>query len=291
MGIFAAARSAVPDEGEVHQPVLNLFEAIEYTHYAPQRWRNNFHTEAVRAEFSALYQMKVLIFLDEILSLFAAPFILWKNSGKQSAAIVDFFRQNTVHVDGLGGLCNHAVFEFRKRTRPEDDDELRALEYFGTSLENKDQKMLQSQRYFLQRLDQYEGRRHHRTVSFGTHHHHPPTFPPASPLREAARPRARMRPDSPTQSVLLDLPRTTARRTQRRPRPPRDDLDLARADADVTTSKLIEADHSLAESWKFDDVADEEAALPEKRNADQDAGVMGLLMEYTRAHEKKGGRI
>ncbi|KAF2152623.1 APG9-domain-containing protein, partial [Myriangium duriaei CBS 260.36] len=158
MTVFATARGAIPDDSEVHEPVLHLFEVIEYTHYAPQRWRNNFHTPAVRAEFSALYQMKVLIFLEEILSLIAAPFILWRNAGRPSAAIIDFFRQNTVHVDGLGGLCNHAVFEFRKRNKPEDDDAIdpaRDLrdEYFGVlqggGAAAKDQKMAQSQYYFM----------------------------------------------------------------------------------------------------------------------------------------------
>lgn len=333
MGIFAAARNAVPDDSEVHEPVLHLFEVIEYTHYAPQRWRNNFHTPAVRAEFSSLYQMKVLIFLDEILSLVAAPFILWRNAGKPSAAIVDFFRQNTVHVDGLGGLCNHAVFEFRKRNKPEDDDAADAAhdlrdEYFGVlhggGAAAKDQKMAQSQYYFMQRLGRYEGRqaeRYNRAYmdAPGLHHHHhplPPAFPPLSPLREAARPHPRRgREGSPRQSALLDL---HGRPSRRRPsgtthtaaaaaasrRKPSDALS-PRVEVDLTTSKLIEADNSLADSWKFDRDEDEDerdesrARETGRRQADhnrsddgkQTAGVVGLLMEYTKAHQgmKKGG--
>lgn len=142
MGIFAAARNAVPDDSEVHEPVLHLFEVIEYTHYYPQRWKKQLHSNNVRVEFSALYQMKVLIFLEEILSLVVAPFILWRNSGDQSKQIIDFFRQFTVHVDGLGDLCNHAVFDFRKRKNLEDDDAAKDTdglreEYFNA----KDDKM------------------------------------------------------------------------------------------------------------------------------------------------------
>ncbi|KAF2227805.1 autophagy protein Apg9-domain-containing protein, partial [Elsinoe ampelina] len=185
MAIFAAARGAVPDDAEVHEPVLHLFEVIEYTHYAPQRWRNKYHTPAVRDEFAAMYQVKVLVFLEEILSLVAAPFILWKNAGKPSAAVIDFFRQNTVHVDGLGGLCNHAVFEFRKRNRPEDDDadgevgDLRE-EYFGGTGGGGvkgDNKMAQSQYYFMQRLGRYDrsqAERYHRRLQGAQM---PPTFP------------------------------------------------------------------------------------------------------------------
>ena len=273
---------------------------------------------------------------------------------------MDFFRQNTVHVDGLGGLCNHAVFEFRKRTKPEDDDALDAQglreEYFGTSNGNrvggggkdtnqnqKDQKMAQSQYYFMQRLGRYEGgrmpERYHRGYFPGanTGPQIPPNFPPLSPLREAAngKPRSgqRQRAESPQRSMLLDLqgrpmassvagrrkPAETPGRRGRRPNQ-KDEMDLPREEVDLTTSRLIEADHSLGDSWKFDQDEDEAGSAgqrergrtgddgrsgkgkgkakglstdPEEGRANGDAGVVGLLMEYTKAHQgmKKGGRI
>jgi len=174
MAIFAFANSSVPKDSEVHEPVLQLFHVIQYTHYSPRRWTNNFHTPAVRAEFSSLYQLKVVIFLEEIVSLVAAPFILWRNSGKASASIIDFFRQNTVHVDGIGPLCNYAVFDFHKRTKIEDEDTRGDLydmtrEYFGATGRDEsqsrglnilsgtaeDDKMAQSQFHFMERLGKY----------------------------------------------------------------------------------------------------------------------------------------
>ncbi|PNS21691.1 Autophagy-related protein 9 [Sphaceloma murrayae] len=337
MGIFAAARNAVPDDSEVHEPVLHLFEVIEYTHYAPQRWRNKFHTPAVRDEFAAMYQVKVLIFLEEILSLVAAPFILWRNAGKPSAAVIDFFRQNTVHVDGLGGLCNHAVFEFRKRNRPEDDDADRDVgdlrdEYFGGAAVGVkgDSKMAQSQYYFMQRLGRYDrnqAERYHRRLQ-GGQMQMPPAFPPLSPLRESKMGRKegkRIRSPSPRASVLLDLQGRNVReretdRKRRGPVPdrrgnvasPRMEARVEERIADLTTSKLIEADDSLAESWKFDRSEGEETEVGdvgrgrgkglERRAKDEgargnngDAGVLGMLMEYSKAHghagAKRGGRM
>ncbi|KAF4554656.1 putative autophagy-related protein 9 [Elsinoe fawcettii] len=330
--IFASAIGAVPDDAELHEPVLHLFEVIEYTHYAPQRWRNKFHTPAIRDEFAAMYQVKVLIFLEEILSLVAAPFILWRNAGKPSSAIIDFFRQNTVHVDGLGGLCNHAVFEFRKRNRPEDDDadgevgDLRE-EYFGAAGGGKgDNKMAQSQYYFMQRLGRYDrsqAERYHRRLQGAQM---PPAFPALSPLREtAARKEAKsVRSPGPEGSMLLDLQGRSVRRENRRgqqgpvprrgPFSPRSDRRTPEREEvrDMTTSKLIEADDSLAESWKFDRSEDEETEvgdvgrgrgkLPQKHGgkemedrSDGDKGVLGLLMEYSKAHGnggvRKGGRM
>lgn len=341
LAICAAVRNAVPDESEVHDPVFQLFDVIEFTHYCPQRWRNNFHTPAVRAEFSSLYQLKITIFFEEILSLVAAPFVLWRNAGKPSAAIVDFFRQNTVHVDGLGGLCNHAVFEFRKRTRPEDDDASDARELYteyygignGGGAAIKDQKMAQSQYYFMQRLGRYEGRQaerytqgHYRAFSGATQR--PPTFPPLTPLREAANGRSHQRrSQSPRQSVLLDLQDQHSNRrrasgragagmigrkhsddTGRRRRRASDDLVLPRAEADLTTSKLIDADNSLADSWKIDQEEDETAVNSQARThgassgrgsgreangGNRDAGIVGLLMEYTKGQQgiKKAARL
>lgn len=355
MVIFTTARGSVPDDAEVHEPVLHLFEVIEYTHYTPQRWRNKFHTPAVRDEFAAMYQVKVLIFLEEILSLVAAPFILWRNAGKPSAAVIDFFRQNTVHVDGLGGLCNHAVFEFRKRNRPEDDDADRDVgdlrdEYFGAGAGGGaapgapgkgDNKMAQSQYYFMERLGRYDrgqAQRYHRRLQSGAGQMNlPPAFPPLSPLRESALRRkeagtvdARMkglRSPSPRASGLLDLQgragvgqgsvRDAGRRRNgpapdRRPNvfSPRMEgrrgLGVRGEVGDLTTSKLIEADDSLAESWKFDRSEDEETEVGDvgrgrgkvaeretkekKDKTNGDAGVLGMLMEYSKAHGNSGGK-
>lgn len=177
VGVFGVAHGSLPDENEVHDPVLHLKEVLVFTHYMPSHWKDRLHSNEVRAEFSAMYQMKVVIFIEEILSLIVAPWILWRNSGKRTERIVDFFREQTVHVEGIGHQCNFAVFGFKKDPNAEDPtavlnepDGLRD-DYFGL----KDDKMAASVQNFMQYYSHYNhragGRRPHGWQP-------PPAWPP-----------------------------------------------------------------------------------------------------------------
>jgi autophagy-related protein 9 len=68
----------------------------------------------VKREFSALYDLKIMVFLEEILSVLTTPFILWFSLPNCSDKVVDFFREFTVHVDGIGYVCSFAVFDFKR---------------------------------------------------------------------------------------------------------------------------------------------------------------------------------
>jgi autophagy-related protein 9 len=69
----------------------------------------------VHAEFSKLFEMKLSNFLQELLSVLLTPFILIISLPRSAAAIVDFFREFTVHVDGIGYVCSFAVFDFKRQ--------------------------------------------------------------------------------------------------------------------------------------------------------------------------------
>ena len=71
--LFLTKTAELADENEVHDPVLHLKEVLMFTHYMPAHWKNRLHSNEVRSEFSAMYQMKILIFVEEILSLIVAP--------------------------------------------------------------------------------------------------------------------------------------------------------------------------------------------------------------------------
>lgn len=152
--VWAVARGLVPEETEVFDPEYALLEVIDFTHYRPAHWTGRLHSEEVLKEFSMLYQMKIIIFLEEILSMIFTPFVLWFSLPKCSDRLIDFFREFTVHVDGLGYVCSFAVFDFKKGSNeiPQDKrgparQDLRD-DYFST----KDGKMLASYYGFL---DQY----------------------------------------------------------------------------------------------------------------------------------------
>lgn len=155
--IWAVARGLVPEETLVFDPEFALHEVINFTHYRPAHWEGRLHSDEVKREFAMLYQMKVVIFLEEILSMIFTPFVLWFSLPKCSDRLIDFFREFTLHVDGLGYVCSFAVFDFKKgsnaipqeqNTQPgvgnAQQEDLRN-DYFST----KDGKMLASYYGFL----------------------------------------------------------------------------------------------------------------------------------------------
>ena len=149
--IFAAARNAVPEETFVSDPELHLREVIERIHYKPAQWENRLHSVEVRNEFSSLYQVKPVLFVEEMLGSLLTPFILLITLPKYAERIVDFFREFTIHVDGIGHVCSFAVFDFKKGV----DAAAEAKEADGTGdlrddyYSTKDGKMLASYYGFM----------------------------------------------------------------------------------------------------------------------------------------------
>ncbi|KAM5475338.1 autophagy protein atg9 [Microsporum audouinii] len=153
--VWAVAQGVIPAENLVFDPELALGRVIEFTHYQPTHWQGRLHSDEVKKEFSLLYQMKLVIFLEEILSMIFTPFVLWFSLPKCSNRLIDFFREFTVHVDGLGYVCSFAVFDFKKGNNviPQDRDDANPgapatglrNDYYST----KDGKMLASYYGFL----------------------------------------------------------------------------------------------------------------------------------------------
>jgi hypothetical protein len=68
----------------------------------------------VHQEFGELFAMKIMIYVHELLSVVLTPFVLWLSLPDCAPAIVDFFREFTIHVDSLGYVCSFAVFDFQR---------------------------------------------------------------------------------------------------------------------------------------------------------------------------------
>ncbi|KAH8891674.1 APG9-domain-containing protein [Thozetella sp. PMI_491] len=113
-GIWAFAHKTVSEENNVFDPEFALQSVINYTRYCPDHWKGRLHSYDVKKEFSELYEIKLVIFLEEILSILTTPFVLLASLPKSSDQIVDFFREFTIHVDGLGYVCTFAEFDFSK---------------------------------------------------------------------------------------------------------------------------------------------------------------------------------
>ncbi|KAJ3133290.1 autophagy protein atg9 [Geranomyces variabilis] len=118
IGIFATStavlRGMVPDDNEVFEPALLLRNVVEEVRYFPDSWRGRMHSEAVRREFGALLPYKLFLFFQDLASVILAPIILYYSLPSCAAEIIDFFKEFTVHVDGVGHVCSFAVWDFRK---------------------------------------------------------------------------------------------------------------------------------------------------------------------------------
>ena len=82
------------------------------THPLASRFAVNADTQ-VHTEFSTMFQLKITVFFTELLSVLLTPWILFFSLPPCSATIIDFFREFTVHVDGIGYVCSFAVFDFQ----------------------------------------------------------------------------------------------------------------------------------------------------------------------------------
>ncbi|WQF85139.1 hypothetical protein CDEST_10153 [Colletotrichum destructivum] len=112
--IWAAARGMISEETTVFDPDYALRNVIEYTRYMPDNWKDRLHTADVKREFSELYKLKMLILVEEILGILTASLVLIYSAPKCSDQIIDFFREFTIHVDGVGYICSFAEFDFKK---------------------------------------------------------------------------------------------------------------------------------------------------------------------------------
>ncbi|KAL3232887.1 Autophagy-related protein 9 [Nakaseomyces bracarensis] len=160
--IWSVSQGSVSKEYHVFDPEETLRELASFTHYLPESWKDRFHTEAVKLEFCDLYNLRITILLRELASLITTPFILWFSLPDSAGKIVDFFRETSVYIDGLGYVCKFAVYDgdpdaVKKHFQNEDatnNEENQVPDKESDSEPDEAvKKMMQSYMYFL---DDYE---------------------------------------------------------------------------------------------------------------------------------------
>ena len=110
--VLAVSRGMVGEENRVFRPNRYMAEVVRHTHYLPKNWRNLAHKPEVQAEFEDMFAFKAGLFLQEMLSIFAVPFILWYPMCESAPDIVQFVRQFTVHRKGVGHICSSPRLTF-----------------------------------------------------------------------------------------------------------------------------------------------------------------------------------
>lgn len=116
---LAVSRALIPDETSSWCPETLLSNVLAHTHYLPQGWVGQAHTLRVRTEFQQLFQYRVVALIEELLSPVVTPYILWRHVYPRTLDIVDFFRNFTVSVVGVGDVCSFAQMDVRKHGNPE----------------------------------------------------------------------------------------------------------------------------------------------------------------------------
>lgn len=176
--IWAFARGQVSEDELVFDPEYAMRNVIEYTHHMPNHWSGRLHSSDVMREFSELYKPKWVIFLEEVMGIVATPFLLLFPLANCSDQVVDFFREFTVHVDGLGYVCSFAVFDFKRgadQPSTSANNDVRE-DYYST----KHGKMAASYYGFLDNyvINPKTGIPGHMPPGIRAPFHAPPTFPP-----------------------------------------------------------------------------------------------------------------
>lgn len=87
---------------------------LAHTHYLPIAWKGLAHTSHVRSQFGQFFQLRVFYLLSELLSPITTPFILLFYVRPKALDYVDFFRNFTVSVVGVGDVCSFAQMDVRK---------------------------------------------------------------------------------------------------------------------------------------------------------------------------------
>lgn len=112
--IITVCRACIPDEHMVWCPELLMRTILAQIHYIPDNWQGNAHKTCVRDEFAQLFQYKVVYLLEELFSPIITPLILCFALRNKSLQIVDFFRNFTVEVTGVGDVCSFAQMDIRR---------------------------------------------------------------------------------------------------------------------------------------------------------------------------------
>lgn len=116
--VAAAAKAFIPDENLVWCPETLLTAVLAHTHYRPDSWRGTAHTQTTRSQVAQLFQYRAVHLLEELVSPFVTTYILCFRMRYRALEIVDFFRNFTIEVAGVGDVCSFAQMDVRRHGNP-----------------------------------------------------------------------------------------------------------------------------------------------------------------------------
>ncbi|KAG8188286.1 hypothetical protein JTE90_012119 [Oedothorax gibbosus] len=116
---FMSLVSCLSDEYETYNAKELMKRIVAEIHYVPDHFKKAPHTTAVRDEFSHYFQYVVVYLLEELLASLFIPYVLLFHIRPRSLDIVDFLRNFTVEVQGVGDVCSFALMDVSKHGDPQ----------------------------------------------------------------------------------------------------------------------------------------------------------------------------
>lgn len=151
--LFTICKNSISDNNNryLFDPEASLKKVSQFTHYLPNSWESRYHTLDVKNQFCDLYNLKLILIFKELCSLILLPYILYVSLPNSCDKIIDFFRDFSVHVDGIGYVCSFAMFKLE-----DNKDHTQSTHYtdHDEPVDDKDDKMMKSYLYFV---DSYGG--------------------------------------------------------------------------------------------------------------------------------------
>lgn len=117
--IVLTCQSFVPEDNQIWIPETLMTAVLSHTHYLPGTWRGLAHTSRVREQFGQFFQFRLTYLINELLSPITIPYMLIFQLRPRALDIVDFFRNFTVSVVGVGDVCSFAQMDVRKHGNPD----------------------------------------------------------------------------------------------------------------------------------------------------------------------------
>lgn len=136
--VISVCRSFIPSENFIFNPENTMIKIYKYTHYMPNDWKKNCHTEFVSNSFKQFFNFKIIYFINELIGIIIIPFILIFKLPSYSYDIVSFINSHTSDISELGYVCSFATFDFKRNGNPEYgiNNSNNSLISYGAKMEN-----------------------------------------------------------------------------------------------------------------------------------------------------------
>ncbi|XP_041987808.1 autophagy-related protein 9A [Aricia agestis] len=119
--VLAGARALTGEEGVATGAGTReelLVAVLGHVHYLPAAWRGRAHHPHTAAHFQQLFHFRAQHIAHEVVSPLLCPLVLLSLRSR-ALDVVDFYRNFTVSVLGIGDVCSFAQLDIRRHGHPE----------------------------------------------------------------------------------------------------------------------------------------------------------------------------